>query len=167
MTIIHANYNGLKCKFNNQTCKIMTHGQDYLFYEKGTMMTSKSPLKSYTVCTVATKNYVFLIPIESMGTFLIVNTFSKHQFFDGVSVPEGVKNLINNSNSAEELENSLKALLDEDDKYVYQISELSSFKFKGILGKHTLRMSRSKMHWASISPTGKGLSKEMRTYYGQ
>ncbi len=145
----------------------MTHGQEYLFYKKGTMMTIKSPMKNFTVCTVATKNYVFLIPIKSMGTFLIVTTFKNHEFFDGVSVEEGVEKLISNSDTVEALENSLINLLDGDEKYVYKIDEMSSFKFKGFLGKHTLRMARGKMHWASISPTGKGLSKEMRAYYGQ
>ena len=145
----------------------MTKGQDYLFYEKGAMMSSKSPLKNYTVCTVCTKKYVFLIPIKSMGNFLIVNTFKNHQFFDGVGVVEGVQKLIENSDSAEALENSLIALLEEDEKYVHEVSSMSSFKFKGFLGRHTLRMARSKMKWASISPAGKGNSKEMRSYYGQ
>lgn len=145
----------------------MIQGQDYYFADDGTMITIKSPMKHAMVCIVGTKNYVFTIPYKSVGTFVVVNTFKTHQYFDGVSIQDGVQKLIAESESPQALEESLIVLLEEDEKYVYKIDEMKSFKFKGFLGRHTVRMARSKMHWATVSPKKKAMSKEFRAFYGQ
>lgn len=145
----------------------MTQNQDYAFYESGMMMSSKQPMKQVDVVTVGTKNYVFFVPTKTVGLFLVLNTIKTHQFFAGVSIEDGVKKLIAESAAPEDLEKSMIALLEDDEKYVFDLNEQKSFKFRGFLGKHTLRMSKGGANWASVMVKGKGKSKEFRAFYGQ
>ena len=145
----------------------MTQNQDYTYFESGFMMNSKQPMKQVDVCLVSTKDYVFYVPKKSVGMFLVVNTIKTHQYFDGVSIEEGVRKIIDNSETPQDLEKSLIALLEDDPKYVHQISEKKSFKIKGFLGKHTLRMSTGGANWSSVMPKGKGLSKVFRAFHEQ
>jgi hypothetical protein len=140
---------------------------DYCYYPSGLMMNSKQPMKNVDVVVLGTKNYIFFIPKKTVGLFFVLNTIKTHRLFEGVDIETGVKNIIENSNNVEELESSMIALLEEDDKYVHPISEKKSFKFRGFLGKHTLRMSTGGTNWFSIMPNGKGNSKLFRTFYGQ
>jgi len=144
----------------------LAHSQDYVYYESGLMMNSKQPMKNTDVCLVSTKDYVFYVPKKSVGMFVVVNTIKTHQFFDGVTIEEGVKKVIENAASVEDLEKSMIALLEDDEKYVHKIADKKSFKFKGFLGKHTLRMATSG-GWSSVMANGKGNSKEFRTFHGQ
>lgn len=145
----------------------LTEKQDYVVYDSGLMMNSKQPMQNVDVCLVSTKNYVFYIPKKSVGMFVILNTIKTHQFFDGVSIVEGVRKLIDKAETVEELEKSLIALLEDDEKYVHKIADKKSFKFKGFLGKHTLRMSTGGTNWSSVMAQGKGNSKEFRAFHGQ
>lgn len=145
----------------------LIQNQDYAFYESALMLNSKQPMKNIDVCLVSTKDYIFYIPKKTVGMFVILNTIKTHQFFDGVSVEQGVRNLIDQAESVSALESSFIALLEDDEKYVHKIADKKSFKIKGFLGKHTLKMSIGKMHWSSVLPNGKGNSKEFRTFHGQ
>lgn len=142
-------------------------GQDYVFYQSGGMMSSKQPMKQVDACVISTKNYVFFVPKKSVGFFVVLNTIKTHQYFDGVSVEQGVERLISNANTVDELEKSFTALLEDDEKYVHRIADQKSFKFKGFLGKHTVRMSTGGTNWTAVSVNGKGKSKEFRAYHGQ
>lgn len=145
----------------------MTEKQDYLIYDSAFVMNSKQPMKQIDVCAVCTKNYIFYIPKKTVGLFLLFNTIRNHSYFNGVSVEAGVRRLVQDAPSVEELEKSLIALVEGDEKCVHKISDQSSFKFRGFLGKHTLRMATALTNWSSISPNGRGNSKEMRAFYGQ
>lgn len=145
----------------------MTKNQDYVYYDSGLMMNSKQPMKQIDVCLVSTKDYVFYIPKKSVGMFVVLNTIKTHQFFDGVSIEEGVQKIIADSSTPQDLEKSLIALLEDDEKYVHKISDKKAFKFRGFFGKHTLRMSTGGTNWSSVMANGKGLSKEFRAYHGQ
>ena len=145
----------------------MTENQDYVFYKSATMLNSKQPMQNVDVCLVSTRNYVFYVPKKTVGTFVVLNTIKTHKFFEGVSIEDGVKNIISNSESVESLEKSLIALLEDDEKYVHRIEDKKSFKFKGFIGNHTLRMSTGGMNWSSVLPKGRGNSKGFRTFHGQ
>lgn len=145
----------------------LTHNQDYVYYESGLMMNSKQPMKNVDVCLVSTKDYVFYIPKKTVGMFVVLNTIKTHKFFDGVSIEQGVKSLIDQADSVQALESSLTALLEDDEKYVHKIADKKSFKFRGFLGKHTVRMSTGGTNWSSVMANGKGNSKEFRTFHGQ
>lgn len=145
----------------------MTKDQDYVYYDSGLMLNSKQPMKQIDVCLVSTKDYAFYIPKKSVGMFVVLNTIKTHQYFDGVSIEEGVQKIIANSETPQDLEKSLIALLEDDEKYVHKISDKKTFKFKGFLGKHTLRMSTGGANWSSVMANGKGLSKEFRAFHGQ
>jgi hypothetical protein len=92
-------------------------------------------MKNVDVCLVSTKDYVFYVPKKSVGMFVVLNTITTHQFFEGVSIEEGVRKIIDDSESVEGLEKSMIALLEDDEKYVHKIADKSSFKFKGFLGE--------------------------------
>lgn len=145
----------------------LTENQDYVYYESGLMMNSKQPMKNIDVCLVSTKDYVFYVPKKSVGMFVVLNTIKTHQYFDGVNIEEGVRNLIDKAETLEDLEKSMIALLEDDEKYVHEIADKKTFKFKGFLGKHTLRMSTGGANWSSVMANGKGKSKEFRAYHGQ
>ena len=145
----------------------LTQDQDYTYYESGLMLNSKQPMKNVDVCLVSTKDYVFYIPKKTVGMFVVLNTIKTHKYFDGVSIEEGVKNLIDKAESVSALETGLIALLEDDEKYVHKITDKKSFKFRGFLGKHTLRMSTGGANWSSVMAKGKGNSKEFRTFHGQ
>ena len=145
----------------------MNHNQDYVFYESGTMMNSRQPMKQLDVAVVGTKNYLFFVPKKTVGLYFVLNTIKTHQLFAGVSIEDGVRKLIGEANNTDELEKSMIALLEDDDKYVHEIGNQKSFKFRGFLGKHTLRTSTGGTNWSSVTVNGKGKSKEMRSFYGQ
>ncbi len=140
---------------------------NYVHYHDALVMTSKSPTTRIDACVVSTKDYVFLVPKKSTGEFILLETTKKHNFFNGVPVQDGVAKMVQGASSVEELENSFKELLENDDKYVHKVADKKSFKFRGFLGKHTLRMSTGGMNWTSAMPTGKGVSKEFRAFHGQ
>lgn len=142
--------------------------KDYVFYEQSFVMMSKQPMSRSNATVVGTKNYVFLIPTKTIGMFLVLDTIKTHSFFQGVTIPQGVQKIIESAETVNDLEESLKALLQDDEKYVYHLPEWPSFKFKGFLGKHTLRISKGGLGaTSSIMVEGKGLSKQFREYYGQ
>ena len=145
----------------------LTEKQDYVVYDSGMMMNSKQPMQNVDVCLVSTKDYIFYVPKKSVGMFVILNTIKTHQFFDGVTIEEGVKRLIEKSENTQDLEKSMTALLEDDEKYVHKIADKKSFKFRGFLGKHTLRMSTGGANWSSVMAQGKGNSKEFRAFHGQ
>lgn len=147
---------------------MLEQNKDYVFYEDSGVMNSKQPMTILNATVVGTKNYVFFIPTKTTGLFLILDTIKNHSYFQGISIPEGVKKLIDHSNTIADLEESLKALLQEDEKYVHFIPEWPSFKFKGFLGNHTLRLGKGGTGaWSSVTVKGKGKSKEFRIFYGQ
>lgn len=152
--------------YKNDPMKLIEN-QEYVFYDTGLMLNSKQPMQQVWVCLVSTKNYVFYVPKKTVGMFVVLNTIKTHQLFEGVSIEEGIQNIISQSLSIENLEDSMKGLLDNDDKYIHEIAKKKNFKFKSFLGKHTLRMSIGGREWSSVLARGKGKSKEFRHFHGQ
>ena len=98
---------------------------DNVFYESGLMLNSKQPMKNVEVCLVSAKNYVFYAPI---GLFFVLNTIKTHQYFEGVTIEQGVIKIIDNSETIEELEKSMIALLAELKKLGAVKTEDSSYQ---------------------------------------
>jgi hypothetical protein len=55
--------------------------------------------------------------------------------------------------------------LEDDDKYVYDLKAYTSVKITGFLGRFTGRFAKSKMSWASFSPTKKPYGKAFKEFY--
>lgn len=140
--------------------------QNYFYCDQALVMTSKAMMQTINACIVSTKDYVFIVPQKTVGLFVVINTIKTHQLFSGTSVAQGTENLVKSCRNVEELENAMKNLLEEKEIYVYKVSELTSFKFRGFLGKHTVRMAKG-ASWTSISPSPKAASKAFRTFHGQ
>jgi len=145
----------------------ITANQDYVFYENGLMMSSKQPGKRADACTVSTKNYVFLIPKKTTGSFILFDIIKTHALFEGVTIEEGLKNIIEKSETANDLEKSLIALLQNDEKYVHQINTYKKFKFSKFLGQQTLLMKNALTNHTSIVIKAKKGGNDFRAFHGQ
>ena len=136
-----------------------------LLVEDALAMNSRMPMKQIYSCVVCTKNFFFVVPTKTIGMFVIFDTIKNHAFFEGLSIPDGLKKMINEAASVSELEDKMKELLNNDDKYVYDLSEAKSTKIKGFLGKKTY-MYRKPKSWASFSPKSKAEGKLLAEFYG-
>lgn len=146
----------------------LSNDSNQVFYTPNAMMiTSQAPMQRVDVCLVGTPSYIFALPKKSVGFYVVMNTIKTHQLFLGSSMEEGVKELIERAADVQDLENSLSNLLEHDDKYVYRVHGNLSFKFRGFLGRHTLRIGINKMRWSSFGATPSSESKRFRTFYGQ
>lgn len=142
----------------------MVNSTDYLLIEDALSMNSKMPLKQIYSCVVCTKDYFFVVPTKSIGTFVIFDTIKNHDFFNGLSIPEGLKRMANDAGDVGELEDKLKDLLENNENYIYDLNEAKSRKIKGFLGKKTLTY-RKGMGWASFSPKTKADGKALAAFY--
>ncbi len=145
---------------------MLKENQDYFFAESSLTMNAKQPLNRAYASIVSTKDHVYIIPTKTIGMFMVLNTITTHRLFQNTTIPEGLRNLIAESGSVSELEQTLSELLQNDEKLVHKVSDQKSFKFRGFLGKHTLRMAKG-MGWTSVMAEGKGKSKEFRVFHGQ
>jgi hypothetical protein len=143
---------------------MMKNAEDYLLIENALTMHSKSPLTQIYSCVICTKNHFFVVPTKSVGTFVIFNTIKDHAFFQGMTILEGLKKLITETEKVEELEVKLSQILESNDNYVYMLSEAKSLKIKSFLGKKTF-MYRKGKSWASFNPKSKDEGKAMATFY--
>ncbi|MEZ4921773.1 MAG: hypothetical protein R2780_01260 [Crocinitomicaceae bacterium] len=137
---------------------------DRLFIEDALAMNSKMPMKQIYSCVVCTYNYFFIVPTKTIGMFIIFDTIKNHSFFEGISIQEGLKKLVHEARDVKELEDKLKDLLNNDEKYIYDLNLASSKKIKGFIGKKTF-MYRMPKSWASFSPRSKAEGKELAAFY--
>ncbi|UKN01221.1 hypothetical protein K6119_15940 [Paracrocinitomix mangrovi] len=140
---------------NNHECLLIT---DAL------AMNSKMPMKQIHSCIVCTPNYFFIVPTKTVGVFVIFDTIKNHSFFEGQTIPQGLKTLINNTEKLSDLENQMKEILNQDAKYIFDLSEATSKKIKGFLGKKTLQIREGKS-WVSFSPKSKAEGKALAEFY--
>lgn len=145
---------------------MLQENRDYFFADSSLTMNAKQPLNRAYAAIVSTKDYVFIVPTKTIGMFMVLNTITTHRLFQNASIPQGLRNLIAESGSVNELEQTLIELLQNDEKLVHKVGDQKSFKFRGFFGKHTLRMAKG-TGWTSIMAEGKGKSKEFRVFHGQ
>ena len=142
----------------------MENNGELLLVEEALAMNSKMPMKQIYSCIVCTKNYFFVIPTKSIGMFVIFNTIKNHAFFDGLSIYEGLKKLIKESENIEELESKISELLENNEKYIFKLEDATKLKISGFLGKKTLMFRKGKS-WSSFSPKSKVGGKELVEFY--
>jgi hypothetical protein len=137
---------------------------DRLLIEEALGMNSKMPMKQIYSCVLCTKDYFFIVPTKTVGMFVIFDTIKNHSFFEGLSIQEGLKKMTQETESVSDLQDKMKELLNNDDKYIFDLNEAKSVKIKGFLGKKTLtyRLPRS---WASFSPKSKAEGKALAEFY--
>lgn len=142
----------------------MNNSSEVLLIENAMAMHSKMPMKQIYSCIVCTKDYYFVVPTKSVGMFVLFNTIKNHAFFEGMTIQEGLKKLIQEAETAQEVESKMKELLEEDEKYIFQLSEATKLKISGFLGKKTL-MFRLGKSWSSFSPKSKADGKALKEFY--
>ncbi len=139
---------------------------DYVLCEKASFISSKAPTSIASGICVGTKNYAFFVPTQTVGFFPLLQTFKNHRFFEGVSVEDGTKGMINNCGSVDELEQSFIELLENNPKYVHQISSYSKFVISGLFIKNNMRLIRSRFDHNACVLKPKEVAKEFRDFYG-
>ena len=142
----------------------MENNGEILLVEEALAMNSKMPMKQIYSCIVCTKDYFFIVPTKSVGMFVIFNTIKNHQHFEGLGIYEGLKKMIKEAENVGDLENQLKNLLENDEKYIHKLEEATKLKISGFLGKKTLTCRKGKS-WASFSPKSKAGGKELTAFY--
>ncbi len=142
----------------------MENNGEILLVEEALAMNSKMPMKQIYSCIVCTKNHFFVIPTKSIGMFVIFNTIKNHAYFDGLSIFEGLKKMINEAENVEDLEAKIAELLEQDEKYIFKLEDATKLKISGFLGKKTLMFRKGKS-WASFSPKSKAGGKELAAFY--
>lgn len=135
-----------------------------LLIEDALAMNSKMPMKQIHSCVLCTKTHFFIVPTKTIGMFVIFDTIKNHSFFDGLTIQEGIKKMIDEAENLEELTAKMSELLNGDEKYIYNIEEAKSAKIKSFLGKKTY-MYRQPRSWASFSPKSKAEGKALVEYY--
>lgn len=104
---------------------------NYFFYPKGNYTGGKvTGLTNAEVSVVGTKNFLFIVPKKEVSSILIATKIKSFSFGPGVSVEQGLQNLLNDPQmTLEQLESDLKEFLGaENHDRVIEISQLSSFK---------------------------------------
>ena len=125
---------------------------------------ANSPLKKIFSSIVCTEDYYFVVPTKSIGTFVIFDTIKNHSFFDGLSIPEGLKKMINDTTDVHVLEDKIKDLLENQENYIYKLSEAKGLKLKSFLGKKTMMYKRG-FGWGNFSPKSKDEGKLLVEFY--
>lgn len=140
--------------------------EDYVYCELGLLMDSKNPLQRVDAVVVATKEYLFFIPQKSTGMFLLFDVIRNHRLFENCTIPEGVQKILNEANAIQEVEKTLIELLDNDSKYIHELTTKNSVIVKSMLGSTTVRMPMGKMKYSSITVKNKKGGKELKTFLG-
>jgi hypothetical protein len=135
-----------------------------LLIEDALAMNSKMPMKQIYSCIVCTKNYFFVVPTKTIGMFVIFNTIKENALFENLSIQEGLKNLIEDADNVEAIESKLITLLEDDENYIFNLSEAKSTKIKSFLGKKTY-MYRKPKSWSSFSPKSSKVGKSLVAFY--
>lgn len=136
-----------------------------LIIEDALAMNSRMPMKQIHSCVLCTKNYYFVIPKKTIGVFVIFDTIKNHSHFEGLTIPEGIRKMMNESENIEELETKMSELLQNDDKYIFKLEDAKSTKIKSFLGKKTY-MYRKPKSWSSFGPKSKDDGKALLDFYG-
>jgi hypothetical protein len=142
----------------------MENNGEVLLIEDALAMNSKMPLKQIYSCVLCTKDYFFVIPTKSVGMFVIFETVKNHSHFEGLTIYEGLKKLQNDAKDVADLEAKTKDLLENDEKYIFELSQATKLKISGFLGKKTL-MYRKGKSWGSFNPKSKAEGKKMAEFY--
>lgn len=143
----------------------MKNGIDYLFFDDVKMLTSKSALKQYEAVMLATKNYVFVIPKQTVGFYMILQTFTNHRYFANSSVVEGCQKLISEASSLSELEQTFIELLENDDKLVSKLSEIKQLKLNKWFSTFNFRMIRGNLGYTAVVVKGKEKGNLIKSFF--
>jgi hypothetical protein len=146
---------------------MLNKNTDFAICENATFMNAKAPTSITKGVCVGTRNYIFYIPTQTVGFFPMLQTFRNHRVFEGVSVLEGIMNLINHAESVQQLEESLIELLENNVKYVHEIASFNTFVISGLFVKNNLRLIRSRFDFYACVLKPKTAAKEFRDFYNK
>ena len=139
---------------------------DYLLCLDTAFVDSKSPQKMGKGVCITTKNYFFFIPLQTVGTYPMLQTFKNFHYFEGVSVLDGLQNMISNSDSVNDLEDSLSALLEDNPRNVHQIKSFKNFKVSGFFTKNVFQLIHHRFNYYACIIKPKATAGEFRKFHG-
>ena len=142
----------------------MENKGDFLLFENALALNSKMPMKQIYSCILCTKNYFFVVPTKSIGMFVIFNTIKNHSYFESLSIYDGLKKIQSEATGISDLENKMKEVLENDEKYIFELAQATKLKTSGFIGKKTLMFRKGKSY-ASFSPKSKAEGKKLVEFY--
>ena len=125
----------------------MKNNDEVLLIEDALAMNSKMPLKQIYSCVLCTKNYFFVIPTKSVGMFVIFEAVKNHSYFEGLTIYEGLKKLQNDATDVADLEAKAKDLLENDEKYIFELSQATKLKIFATIYYLSYDKLASQLHW--------------------
>ena len=140
---------------------------DYVICKTAAFMDAKSPLKQGRGICISTKNHLFFLPTLTIGTHPLLQTYKSHAHFDGVSIEEGVQNLLKNAENVKDLEDSLSALLEDNPRNVHRISSYGKFVISGLFIKNNMRLINSRFDYYACILKPKAVASEFRQFHGK
>lgn len=137
---------------------------DVLLIEDALFMTWRAPFKQVWCSVVCTKLGFYIVPKKTVGMYVLFDVIRTHPLFEDGSIVDGLNKLISDSDSVQQLDESLKDLLGNDEIYIYSYSDAKSVRIKGLFGKKTL-MWRQPKNWASFNPKSSAEGKKLKEFY--
>jgi hypothetical protein len=138
--------------------------KDYVVYYDAGFYDKRHPTSLFKAHILATKKYVFIFPQESHGEYFFFHVKSTYDIFEGTPVKEMLEKLVSKATTTEDLENTVKKLLNESEQYVHLLSDKRICNFRSFLGKHTLTMSYGTNKHVGVMVNGNGTGKQFRNF---
>lgn len=145
---------------------MLQQNTDYLICIDAAFVDSKAPQKMGKGVCISTKNYFFFIPLQTVGTYAVLQTFKNYRYFEGVSVLEGLQNMIDSSHSVKDLEDSLSALLEDNPRNVHLIKSFNTFKVSGLFTKNVFQLIQARFNYYACVIKPKPTAAEFRKFHG-
>ena len=140
-----------------------------IFFPKGNYTGGKvTGVTNAEVSVVGTKNFIFIVPKREVSSILIATKIKSFSFGHGVSVEQGLENLLNNPQmTVEQLEGDLKDFLGaENHDRVIEVAQLKSFKVHLMWILSQARMSHKEGRAVKVLSLGKPSNmKKFKEFY--
>lgn len=136
----------------------------FLVIDRAEISTSKSPLSTFEVVLVCSKDKVFFFPKELNGDIKMSDAIKAGGYFVNNPVEEGLKNIISEASNDSELEETLTNLLKESEKYIINLNTAKRKSIKRLWFQRILYV-KFERGWITISPKRKEAQKTMASFY--
>lgn len=140
--------------------------RNYLFLKSCVMSKADAGIFRLPVAIVATRQYVFCFPFRSGPFGTITELIHEHELFRGVSTVDGIRNIIFQSVTINQLEQLLNGLLNNDPRFVHKVTGDLPSGIRGLFGRYHLFVGEGAGK-VRLRPEGSGTSRLLRTFYKQ
>lgn len=95
----------------------------------------------------------------------MIQTYKNYHYFDGVSVMDGLQNMINSAETVEDLQESLSALLEDNPRNIHLIKSFETFKVSGMFTKNVFQLAHHRLSYFASVIRPKATAAEFRKFH--